>query len=64
MVTAGFFGVLGYMLKWKIPAEGHDAMLLMLGALGAAWTSVVSYYFGSSSGSAAKDQTISDIAKS
>jgi len=63
MVTLGFFGVLGYMLKWQIPATGHDAMLLMLGGLGSAWTSVVAYYFGSSSGSAAKDQTISKIAQ-
>ena len=62
MVTLGFFGVLGYMLKWQIPATGHDAMLLMLGGLGSAWTSVVAYYFGSSSGSASKDKTISEIA--
>ncbi len=62
MVTLGFFGVLAYMLKWQIPATGHDAMLLMLGGLGSAWTSVVAYYFGSSSGSASKDATISKIA--
>jgi hypothetical protein len=63
MVTLGFFGVLGFMLKWQIPVSGHDAMLLMLGGLGSAWTSVVAYYFGSSSGSASKDVTISKIAQ-
>lgn len=58
MVTLGFFGVLAYMLKYQVPAQGHDAMLLMLGGLGSAWTSVVAYYFGSSAGSAAKTELL------
>ena len=63
LITIGFFGVLVFMLLHEIPANGHDAMLMILGALITAWTSVVTYYFGSSAGSAAKDKTISDIAK-
>jgi hypothetical protein len=63
VITSGFFGVLTFMLMHEIPANGHDAMLMILGALITAWTAVVSYYFGSSAGSAAKDKTISDIAK-
>jgi hypothetical protein len=58
MVTLGFFGVLAFMLFRQVPQTGHDAMLLMLGGLGSAWTAVVSYYFGSSAGSDRKTELL------
>lgn len=58
LITMGFFGVLSYMLLRTIPPAGHDAMLLMLGSLSTAWTSVVAYYFGSSAGSARKSELL------
>jgi hypothetical protein len=58
LITLGFFGVLSYMLLRTIPPAGHDAMLLMLGSLSTAWTSVVAYYFGSSAGSDRKTELL------
>lgn len=65
LVTAGFFGVLAYMMKFGVAkdAAGSEAMIVMLGALGAAFGAIVNYYYGSSSGSAKKDETIQSITR-
>jgi len=47
-ITVGFFGLLAAMLKVAIPQDAKEIINIMVGSLGTAWISVVSYYFGSS----------------
>jgi hypothetical protein len=59
LLTSGFFAVLAYMIRFGIPAgAGNEALLIMVGNLGAAFTAVISFFYGSSAGSAKKDDTI------
>jgi hypothetical protein len=57
LVTAGFFGILGYLMVR--PADtGNTPLMIMLGSLGTAWTGIIAFYFGSSAGSQKKDQML------
>jgi hypothetical protein len=57
-ITIGFFGILGYMLKYDVAPANRDILNVMLGSLGTAWVAVVTYYFGSSSSSSEKTEMI------
>jgi hypothetical protein len=58
LITVGFFGILTWMLLHGMPQNGTEALLMMLGALGTAWTGVINFYYGSSAGSKEKNALI------
>lgn len=55
---AGFFGILGAMIYVELPAAAQQPLAVMLGALGTLVTQIGAYYFGSSAGSAKKNDII------
>ena len=59
-MVAGFFLVLAWLLSQGMPAQGGEALLVLLGALSSGVAAVLSYYFGSSSGSAWKSKLLAD----
>jgi len=57
-ITMGFFSILITMLVWEY--KPTEPLLIMLGALGAAFAAVVNFWLGSSNGSQRKDQMLLD----
>lgn len=58
--TAGFFMLVITIAFHIVPAESREPLMLLLGTLGSAWISIMTYFFGSSAGSAAKTKIISE----
>lgn len=56
VVTCGFFGILVGLMTEHFKTS--DALMLMLGSLGTAWTGIIAFYFGSSAGSQKKDELL------
>lgn len=56
VTTAGFLALLVGMMSGYLKVNDSQALLIMLGAMQTGFTMVLSYYFGSSAGSARKDE--------
>ena len=58
LITVGYFGILLGLLGGMLKLSNNEALLILIGALSTAWGAVVQFFFGSSSGSQAKDAVI------
>jgi uncharacterized BrkB/YihY/UPF0761 family membrane protein len=58
LVTVCFFAMCAFLIFFTVPKEQANMVWAFFGVLGAAFTSVVQYFFGSSSGSAAKTEML------
>ena len=58
LITIGFFGILIGLMTGV--ADKSDALMVMLGSLGTAWTASCSFWFGSSHGSQNKDKMLAN----
>lgn len=56
-VTIGFFSILIMLMTGKVDSN-NNALMIMLGSLGTAWTGIIAFYFGSSAGSQQKDELL------
>jgi len=62
-IVGGFFSLMGILLFVKIPEDSTGVIFMLFGSLSAAFGGVVSYFFGSSKGSADKSMELSQTAK-
>lgn len=57
------FTLFGVLIFIDVKAEAKDILIYILGVLSAAVTQILSYYFGSSSGQADKEEKIKELTK-
>ena len=60
--TLAFFAILWFLLGHEIPQSNKEIILILLGALAGAVTTILTYYFGSSRSSQAKDAVLGRVA--
>jgi hypothetical protein len=58
LITVGFFGILIGMLRGWLTLTDNQALLIMLGSLGASWGAVVNFFFGSTAESGRKTELL------
>ncbi len=60
-IILGFFGILGAIMFVEVPTNAATIINILLGALAAMTAQVGNYFFGSSAGSARKNDTIEKL---
>jgi len=58
VITLAFFGLLALLVFKGIPEQNGELLYLAVGALIAGFSTVISYFFGSSAGSAEKNEML------
>lgn len=58
LVTVGFFGLLAAMMFSVVPAANKDILNIMVGTLGTAWVTIMSFYYGASHSSDMSNQNL------
>lgn len=58
VIVLGVLGTVIVLMKYQVPSENKDALYLVLGTLVGSFTTVVSYFFGSSQGSHEKNEML------
>lgn len=58
IITMEFFATLAYLIREKVPTESRETVLAMIETLKTVWIMAVSYYFGTTAGSARKTEVI------
>ena len=61
LIVIGFFVLMGMLIYVTVPEGNKDVINIVIGALIGAFTSVVGYFFGSSLGSARKDEQMKEM---
>lgn len=62
LIATGFFAALFTLMFVDVAPSMKDPLMLMLGALMAAFAAVTGYYFGTTASSSRKDETIASLA--
>lgn len=60
LLSVGFFSILIILIFFNVSEHTRDIIDIMLGSLGTAWISTISYYFGSSQSSREKTFLLDD----
>jgi hypothetical protein len=64
LIIIGFFVLMGLLLKFTVPEDQNGVIFMLFGALSAGFGQVLTYFFGSSKGSADKSLLLSGVRKS